>query len=393
MKTTGGRDTFLLFVVLILVIGAVCYMFVIKRSLNKLNQASQDLAIVEQEKAEKDKIIAQAEELDQIRETLKKSLEDIEKKLLPDLYTQAIQRKLYKHFEDAGIPYYVELSNDAKKYETVTLPDGTASPDRVAYSSYKLTVSGTDGWLLTHDEGDKIPFEVFYEQSIIDQTTGGVVSATTPNTVPNKSATEAGITDVKAVRSEQLVGYKEFMAAIKKIQDECPEYVKIVDVGFEDQGQGFGYFTATVNVYAFDLVNRQSAVNNNMNYMVWVGADKIATGGLVGMPSYFTLSSPNYNVSEDSPLYGHYVSLVDYKFNVNRPFASWNMWGYEWMTLKTLLESKDAVNPDLLELDLKLRLGMITMEEYTKESALIVGSGVTMQEGTTTDNTATTPAT
>ena len=32
MKTTGGRDTFLLFVVLILAIGAVCYLFVIKKS-------------------------------------------------------------------------------------------------------------------------------------------------------------------------------------------------------------------------------------------------------------------------------------------------------------------------------------------------------------------------
>ena len=397
MKTTGGRDTFLLFVVLVLVIGAVCYMFVIKRSLNKLNQAKIDLEIVEQEKAEKDKIIAQAEELDKVREELKASIAAKEKKLPPELLTQTIQRKLYKHFEEAGIPYYVEIANDAKKYESVTLPDGTSSPDRVAYSSYTIRVSGTDGWLLTHDEGDKIPFEVFYEQSILDQTMGiGGQNSNGGATTPNKSATEAGITDVKALRSEKYVGYKEFMTAIQKIQADAPDYVKITGVGFEDQGQGFGYFTAVVNVYSYELVNRISDASEQkgMNYMKWVGSENIATGGLVGLPNYFTLSSPNYSISEDSPLYNHYVSLVDFKFNVDRPFAAWNMWGYEWLTLKPILEAGVDKNPQLLELDIQLQLGMITMEEYTKLSSLIIGSGVELQNGATLpEGNTTTPAT
>jgi len=398
MKTTGGRDTFLLFVVLILAIGAVCYLFVIKKSLNKLNEAEAELAVVEQEKAEKDKIIAQAEELNQVREELKKSLGDIEGKLLPDLYTHAIQRKLYKHFEDAGIPYLVESSDDAKKYETVTLPDGTSSPNRVMYSSYTIKVSGTDGWLLTHDEKlegsdktmDQLPYQVFYEQAVLEDngnTTSGDANATT--TQANKSAAAEGITeDLRKVSSKVYVGYEEFIAAIQKIQADAPEYVKIVDIGFEDQGQGFGYYTAVVNVYAFDLVDRISTAKTDMNYMKWVGADNIATGGLVGLPNYFLVktNNPNYTVDPSSPLYNHYVSMIDFNFAINRPFAAWNMWSYEWQTLKATIDTGIQTSPEELDLDLQLKLGMIDMATYNQQKSQIVGSGVEMGT-TTTENT------
>ena len=111
MKNSSGRDTFLLFIVLLLALGAVCYLCIIKKNLDKLNTVKEELAQVEQEKAMNDAIIQQAEQLDAQREELKNQLQTLENKLLPELYTSAIQRKLFKHFEDAGIPYIVEVSN------------------------------------------------------------------------------------------------------------------------------------------------------------------------------------------------------------------------------------------------------------------------------------------
>ena len=64
MKNSNGRDTFLLFVVLLLALGAVCYLCIIKKNLDKLNTVKEELAQVEQEKAMNDAIIQQAEQLD-----------------------------------------------------------------------------------------------------------------------------------------------------------------------------------------------------------------------------------------------------------------------------------------------------------------------------------------
>ena len=158
MKNSGGRDTFLLFIVLLLALGAVCYLFVIKKNIDKLADVKEELRTVEAEKAQKDAIIEQAKALDAQSAELKKQIEELENKILPDLDTSAIQRKLYKHFEDAGIPFYVEVTNTPLAYDTVTLANGQTSQNRTKDSSYTVKVSGTDGFLLTNDEGEDIPY-------------------------------------------------------------------------------------------------------------------------------------------------------------------------------------------------------------------------------------------
>ena len=65
MKNSGGRDTFLLFIVLLLALGAVCWLCVIQKNVDKLNDVKDELRTVEQEKARNDAIIQQAQQLDQ----------------------------------------------------------------------------------------------------------------------------------------------------------------------------------------------------------------------------------------------------------------------------------------------------------------------------------------
>ncbi len=393
MKTTGGRDTFLLFIVLILAIGAVCYLFVIKKSLKKLNDAKAELAIVEQEKAEKDAIIQQAAELDAIVVQLNNSIKEKEGKLLPDLKSENIQRKLYKNFEDAGIPYIVEVSNGEKQYEVVTLPDGTASRDRVMYSSYTIKVSGTDGWLWTHKEnvnpatGKPYTYKPFYEQLEVVDKNRASATGSAANQV-NKSAQEEGLGDINQLSSAEYIDHKQFLEALKKIQDEGLYYVKIVDINYEDQGQGFGYYSAKINVYAYDLVNRISEVNNDMPYMKWTGAENIATGGLVGLPNYFTVNSEYYTLEEGHPLYGYYLSFTDFDFSVNRPFAAWNMWGYRWLQLESVQQGASKMTPEEFQIEMDYAFGKIDATEYTKRLNELIGRNP--NAAATTDTTANT---
>jgi len=367
MKNSGGRDTFLLFVVLLLALGAVCYLCIIKKNLDKLNTVKEELSQVEQEKAMNDAIIQQAEQLDAQREELKNQLQTLENKLLPELYTSAIQRKLFKHFEDAGIPYIVEVSNTPLEYELVNMTDGKVSPNRVISSRYKIRVSGTDGWLLTHDEEIErgIDYRVFYNQLAIpmDDT----------NTV-NPEAQALGLTSAREIKTATYASYDEFVAAVKAIQADAPDYVKIASIEIEDMGQGFCEYTAEVDVFAYDLIDRISAAPTSMNYMNWVGAENIATGGIVGLPSYFVVTNPDlYHVPESSPLYGRYLSFVAYDFSVNRPFAAWSHWGYEWYTLKQVIEDAATQPPFLSQLNIAYYIGAITTEEYNQKYAELTG--------------------
>ena len=284
MKNSGGRDTFLLFIVLLLALGAVCYLCVIKKNFDKLAEVKEELRVVEAEKAKNDAIIQQAQQLDEQREQLKKQIEALETKVLPSLDTSAIQRKLYKHFEDAGIPYIVEVTNTAIEYQTVTMTNGATSPNRVMTSNYRVKVSGTDGWLMTHDEADDIPYMVFYYQLGIqpgDEQT------------QNPEAEKIGVKSANDLKTSVYAGYDQFIEALKAIQADAPDYVKISNISIEDTDQGFCTYAATVSVFAYDLVDRLSVAPTNMEYMNWVGAEQIATGGLVGLPSYFVVVNPD----------------------------------------------------------------------------------------------------
>ena len=386
MKNAGGKDTVLLFVVLLLALGAVCYLCVIKKNLDNLSDVNAELEMVEQEKFRNDEIIKQADELDSQKKDLVEKIGELEQKLLPDLNTASIQRQIYEHFKTKNIPFIVKVENTDLNYETVTLPNGTVSPDRVKWSSYKIRVSGTDGFLLTHDEGDQIDDEVFYNQLFIQPG-----DTKTQNQAALNYAKKSGmdIKNANDLHSSTVVGYNEFVAALKEIEDENLGYVKITDIEVEDMGQGYCEFTAAVDVFAYDLVNRKSTPNNSLTYMGWVGDKDIKVGGLVGLPSYFFIHSDNYDVPEDSPLYMCYLSFVSYDFNVNRPFAAWNHWSYEWQLFDELKSELDTMPPATRSLTVRYRMGMISTEDYNKAmqeyQKTLAGNQATPEETTPTD--------
>ncbi len=368
MKTTGGRDTFLFMIVLLLAIGSICYLFVIKKSLAKLKQAEVDLQVVEQEKAEKDAIIEQGKKLNAEKEKLEADIAKLEDKFLPSLNSDVITRKLYKYFEDAGLKYYVNVENSEKAYETVTMQDGTANKNRAEYSSYTVQVSGTDGFFLTHDEAKayddaSADSEVTLTDAFAEQRIIGVGDEKIVNQSLGKMGIGGNVTDLT---SKEYVGYKEFVKALEDIQNSAQGYVKITDINIADQGQGFCYYTAVVNVYSYNLVKRISTTDlSNMEYMKWVGADNIARGGLVGLPNYFSVINGYVDLPDGHPLKDRYLSFVNFDFSIDRPFAAWNMWSYEWQTLEEIIKKyADSEAPSILQLRLDLAMGKITTQEF-----------------------------
>ena len=130
-----------------------------------------------------------------------------------------------------------------------------------------------------------------------------------------------------------------------------------------------------------------------MPYLKWTGAENIATGGLVGLPNYFTVNSDFYTLEEGHPLYGYYLSFVDFDFNVNRPFAAWNMWGYRWNQLETLKQNASKMTPEELQIEMDFAFGKIDLAEYTKRLGELIGRNPNGTTTTTTDTTANTTAT
>jgi len=84
----------------------------------------------------------------------------------------------------------------------------------------------------------------------------------------------------------KVVGYDEFIKAVKDIEDDLPESVKIKGIKLEDSGQGFMFYTVSVVVYSFELPGRVSTPNMDTDYLTWDGVPikDITKDGSIGIP-------------------------------------------------------------------------------------------------------------
>jgi hypothetical protein len=76
------------------------------------------------------------------------------------------------------------------------------------------------------------------------------------------------------------------MKAVKDIEDDLPESIKIKSISLEDSGQGFMYYNVSVVVYSYDLPDRISEPVMEGDYITWTGApvSSIPKDGLIGIP-------------------------------------------------------------------------------------------------------------
>lgn len=239
----SGRETTLILVMLVVLMLLGYYLFLLSPAQKKLAALEDELKTVEATKISNDSIIVKQKDLEKQIVAAKEQATKIEKTLLPTIRSEAVTQELQAAFIDNGIPFIVECKSEPIVQTQIMLPDGSFSENQLVSVVFNIKASGSDGVAPT----------------ILDAFTGGVPA---------------------------LVGYNEFIKAVKDIEDDNKDSVRIKSISFEDSGQGFMYYSASIEVLAYSLPDRISTAKMDQDYIVWGGTDikDITTNGLVGIP-------------------------------------------------------------------------------------------------------------
>lgn len=239
----SGRETTLILVMLVVLMLLGYFLFLLSPAQDKLAVFEKELTTVKNTKIQSDAIIVKQKDLEKEITDSKKQASEIEMSLLPALRSEVITQKIQTAFINSGIPFITECTSEPVVQDQILLSDGSFSDNQLVSVIFNITASGSDGIAPT----------------ILDQFTGGTPA---------------------------LVGYNEFIKAVKDIEDDNPESVRIHSISFEDSGQGFMFFTASIEVLSFILPDRISTADMNQDYIVWGGTDinDITNSGLVGIP-------------------------------------------------------------------------------------------------------------
>lgn len=251
MRTSGKHST-LLFIVLIALVLLGYIVLVQNPESKKLKTKNQELATLQTKKQEIDQTILAGQGLNTEIEAYKEQITEIEQKLLPKIETQIIAQKLQDKFVQHNIPFITETNTEPLVEYRVLMPDGTkTSPNLLQSVLFYVKVCGTDG----------------VTRSILDEGTA----------VPESEDGEAVY---------KVVGYEEFIKAVKDIEDDYPDSVKIKSIGLEDSGQGFMYYNVAVVVYSYNLPDRITEPDMDQDYLTWTGrhTNSIEKDGFIGIP-------------------------------------------------------------------------------------------------------------
>ena len=232
----SGRETLMILGIVLIVLGAVYFFLILNPAIDNLESNNKKYDALKIEYASNQTVIDENVALDATRKELKDKIAAEEVRLLPVLRSEVLASEFSEIFEEAKLPYIVEVSCDAPVLEQVLLPDGTASENVVQWVTVSLKLSGTDG-------------------VTPDGSVGG----------PNR------------------VGYSEFMDAVRVIQDIFPESIHVSSIGMENTNQGFELFTISIEVYSFYSPDREVPVDVTQPFVLWE-RDDVKTGGAFGIP-------------------------------------------------------------------------------------------------------------
>lgn len=186
-------------------------------------------------------IINSVSALEDTQKTLEGDIVTLEQSLLPSLNTEIVTEKFVSIFNAHGMKFVTKIKTlfPEGSEDKILYPDGSFSRNSTSCLQVTLRISGTDG------------------------------------------VTDGGI---------PLVGYDQFIQAIKDIEDEDPEAIRIDSIAMEDTSEGFQYFDVTINVYSFNLPSRVSELDLTHPYVNWTRPDP-TLGGMIGTPYWMCLST------------------------------------------------------------------------------------------------------
>lgn len=264
MNNLTAREKGFMYVITLLIIVVLGYFFGIRTLNNKYDEYKVQLQELTDRKAYLDQLkLNNANMSTEIKE-LGEKCEKIELTFIDELETDCIEQYVLSVFEEENCPFLVSINSEDVGMSPVQYPDGSASPDGVVCMRISVQYSSTDGYTVT--QYNRTP----------DFTSGSEVSL------------EDQLNDLSAKMGKEEYaerrGYNEFISALKKINAEDPNCIKVDSITVADDN-GAMKLTATISFYGTNLQNRLSTDNSKKAYTYWRGEENVPTdGGFIGFP-------------------------------------------------------------------------------------------------------------
>ncbi len=201
---------------------------------------------------------------------LKTSIAEVEGTFLPTICSESIEQYVLKIFEDAGCPYLVSVEAQDVALEAVTLPNGNVATDSLLVKRMVVQYSTTDGFNIPN-----------YNRSTTVITDG----------VADEALWNEYISQMGWQGTAAIVGYNEFVNALKTIEAVDPDCIKINSISIKTEA-GYILMTAEIDFYSATFNDRVSEPDMSAPYITWAGSTNINTaGGRIGEP--FIFDDPN----------------------------------------------------------------------------------------------------
>ena len=291
MSNLTAREKGFMYVITLLIIVVLSYFFGIRTLNDKYDEYKQQLQTLQERKAYLDQIKANNANMAKEIEALKEQCEKLELSFIDKVEAECVEQYVLDVFEKEGCPYLINVATSDVGMSAISYPDGSVSPDGLVCAQVEVTYSSTDGYTVTQ----------------YNRTPDFTSKATEPvPTTINELIGKMG----KEPYNERK-GYAQFISALKKINSENPDCIKVdyITVG---QSNGTLVLSAAISFYGANLKNRLSIDNSQAAYTYWQGNKDINTkGGFIGFPYVCD--------NEDSLWYG--VTNLEFDPNANKPFA------------------------------------------------------------------------
>ena len=298
MNNLTAREKGFMYVITLLIIVVLGYFFGIRTLNNKYDEYRAELQSLQERKAYLDQLRENNASMAQEIEILKASCAELELSFIDRLETECLEQYVLKTFEDAGCPFLIDVSSGDIGMPSVTYPDGTTSADNIVCMRISVTYSSTDGYTVTQ-----------YNRN--------------PDfTVGSKTPVADTISDLSEKMGQgeyaKRRGYDEFIAALKKINAENPDCIKVSGLTASETG-GIMTLTATIDFYGANFKNRISVDDSHAPYTYWCGNTNVDTkGGFIGFPYvcdnknslWYGVVNMNFNSQSSKPFAAYWAAAL-----------------------------------------------------------------------------------
>ncbi len=264
MGNLTAREKGFMYVVTLLIIVVLGYFFGIRTLNNKYDEYVAELNSLNERKAYLDQLKENNISMEKEIEALQKNCSELELSFIDKLETECIEQYVLKTFEEANCPFLISIGSTDVGMASVNYPDGTISPDGLACLQISVSYSSTDGFNVPQ-----------YNRNPDFTAKAEVPFATSVAELKDQLGKE---------EYSKRYGYDEFIAALKKINSDNPDCIKVDSFTVTDHN-GVMTLNAAINFYATNLKNRISIDDRKDPYTFWCGDTGVDTkGGFIGFP-------------------------------------------------------------------------------------------------------------